>query len=259
VDGVAAEVLQTADAHRLQQSWEELKMPPSKEKLTEAFEKIDTEKTGKVNLEQFQEILLAAGDDEDEIKMYQDKGMVDALLFAYDENEDGMISIEELLKISDYMDDEISTKILKRCLENADKDKDGFLTAKELKRFLMMLNPSEDDEEYIEHKVKVMIKMCCHDGSKKVKADVVVQFIIDPDSINNDPKEKAKVIFKMLDTNADGFLDKKELLGYMKQWMTDDEEEDMEVTAIVTKMMTAGLDEDGKLNFEEFEKILDQE
>merc|ERR1711872_888351 len=221
--GVAAGVLQTADAYRLQQSWEELKMPPSKEKLTEAFEKIDTEKTGKVNLEQFQEILLAAGDDEDEIMMYQDKGMVDALLFAYDE------------------------------------DEDGFLTAKELKRFLMMLNPSEDDEEYIEHKVKVMIKMCCHDGSKKVKADVVVQFIIDPDSINNDPKEKAKVIFKMLDTNADGFLDKKELLGYMKQWMTDDEEEDMEVTAIVTKMMTAGLDEDGKLNFEEFKKILDQE
>merc|ERR1712142_719867 len=165
--------------------------------------------------------------------------MVDALLFAYDENEDRMLSIEELLKISDYMDDEISTKILKRCLENADKDKDGFLMAKELKRFLMMLNPSEEDEEYIEH---------------KVKADVVVQFIIDPDSINNDPKEKAKVIFKMLDTNADGFLDKKELLGYMKQWMTDDEEEDTEVTAIVTKMMTAGLDEDGKLNFEEFKK-----
>ena len=37
--------------------------------------------------------------------------------------------------------------------------------------------------------------------------------------------------------------------------MTDDEV-GMKVTAIVTKMMTAGFDEDGKLNFEEFEKNL---
>merc|ERR1711915_31979 len=250
----------TADAHWLQQSWDKLKMPPNKENLIEAFEKIDTEKTGKVNLEQLQEILLAAATDEDEILMYQDKGMVDALLFAYDENEDGMLSLEELLKMNDYMDDEISIKIIKRCVEHADKDKDGFLTAKELKGFLMMLNPGEDDEKYIEHKVKKMIKICCHDFSKKVKADVVVQFITDPYAeIKADPKEIAKALFKMLDTNADGFLEKKELLGYMKQWMSDDEEEDIELMAILTKLMSAGFDEDGKLNFEEFEKILEQD
>merc|ERR1719357_1194782 len=80
--------------------------------------------------------------------------MVDALLFAYDENEDGMLSLEELLKMNDYMDDEISIKIIKRCVEHADKDKDGFLTAKELKGFLKMLNPGEDDEKYIEHSDK---------------------------------------------------------------------------------------------------------
>merc|ERR1711915_85833 len=249
----------TADAHWLQQSWDKLKMPPNKENLIEAFEKIDEEKTGKINLEQLQEILLAAATDEDEILSYQNKGMVDALLFAYDENEDGMLSLEELLKMDDYMDDEISIKIIKRCVEHSDKDKDGFLTAKELKGFLMMLNPGEDDEKYIEHKVKVMTKMCCHDFSRKVKADVVVQFIIDPDEINIDPKEIAKAMFRMLDTNADGFLDKKELLGYMKRWMSDDEEEDMEVMAIVTKMTTAGFDEDGKVNFEEFKKIMEQE
>merc|ERR1711915_1175636 len=180
----------TADAHWLQQSWDKLKMPPNKENLIEAFEKIDTEKTGKVNLEQLQEILLAAATDDDEILMYQDKGMVDALLFAYDENEDGMLSLKELLKMNDYMDDEISIKIIKRCVEHADKDKDGFLTA------------------------------------KKLKADVVVQFITDPYAeFEADPKAIAKALFKMLDTNADGFLEKKELLGYMKQWMSDDEEE----------------------------------
>jgi len=235
-------------------------MPPNKENLIEAFEKIDTEKTGKVNLEQLQEILLAAATDEDEILSYQDKRMVDALLFAYDENEDGMLSLEELLKMDDYMDDEISIKIAKRCIEHADKDKDGFLTAKELKDFLMMLNPGEDDESYIKHKAKKMIKICCHDFSKKVKGDVVIQFMMDPYAeIKADPKEIAKALFKMLDTNADGFLEKKELLGYMKQWMSDDEEEDVELMAIVTKLMTAGFDEDGKLNFEEFEKILEQD
>jgi len=235
-------------------------MPPNKENLIEAFEKIDTEKTGKVNLEQLQEILLAAATDKDEILSYQDKRMVDALLFAYDENEDGMLSLEELLKMDDYMDDEISIKIAKRCIEHADKDKDGFLTAKELKDFLMMLNPSEDDESYIKHKAKKMIKICCHDFSKKVKGDVVIQFMMDPYAeIKADPKEIAKALFKMLDTNADGFLEKKELLGYMKQWMSDDEEEDVEVMAIVTKLMTAGFDEGGKLNFEEFEKILEQD
>jgi len=250
----------TADAHQLHQSWDRLKMPPNKENLIEAFEKIDTEKTGKVNLEQLQEILLAAATDEDEILSYQDKRMVDALLFAFDENEDGMLSLEELLKMSDDMNNEKSIKLLKRCVEHADKDKDGFLTAKELKGFLMMLNPSEDDEKYIEHKVKKMIRICCHDFSKKVKADVVVQFCIDPYAeVKIDPKEIAKALFKMLDTNADGFLDKKELLGYMKQWMSDDEEEDMEVMEIVTKLMTAGFDEDGKLNFEDFENILEQD
>ena len=44
---------------------------PSKEKLTEAFEKADTEKTGKITLKQLQEILLATGECEDEKKMYQ--------------------------------------------------------------------------------------------------------------------------------------------------------------------------------------------
>merc|ERR1719300_335438 len=52
--------------------------------------------------------------------------MVDALLFAFDEDEDGMLSLEELLKMDDDMNNEKSIKLLKRCVEHADKDKDGF-------------------------------------------------------------------------------------------------------------------------------------
>ena len=235
---------------------------PSKEKLTEAFEKADTEKTGKITLKQLQEILLATGEYEEDKKMYQSKGLVDGLLFALDDNEDGELTLEELLKFAgDGMDDEMGVKMFKRCVENADKDKDGFLTAKELKVMMLMMQLEEDEKE-LEEMIDFMIRMCSYDGSKKVKADVVVQYFTNPDEIDNDPKEKAKVMFRMFDTNLDGYLDKKELVGYMNQ-LSDDMEEDKEGDAAIgmlMKMMIAKFDEDedGKLNYEEFEKFLEE-
>merc|ERR1712215_393869 len=240
------------------------KTMPSKEELTEAFEKADKEKTGKITLKQFQEVLIATEEYESDKKMYKNKGMVDALLFALDDNEDGELTLQELLKLADSgMDDEMGVKMFKRLVENADKDKDGFLTAKELKVMMLMMEPGEDDEE-IEDMVDFMRRMCSHDGSKKVKADVVVQFFINPDEIekSNDAKEKAKVMFRMFDTNLDGYIDKKELAGYMNQ-LSDDKEEDKEGDAAIgmlMKMMIAKFDEDedGKLNYEEFEEFLEE-
>merc|ERR1719495_1833627 len=80
-----------------------------------------------------------------------------------------MLSLEELLKMDDYMDDEISIKIAKRCIEHADKDKDGFLTAKELKDFLMMLNPGEDD--YMDDEISIKIAKRCIEHADKDKDD----------------------------------------------------------------------------------------
>merc|ERR1712215_444692 len=238
------------------------KTMPSKEELTEAFEKADKEKTGKITLKQFQEVLIATEKYESDKKMYKNKGMVDALLFALDDNEDGELTLQELLKLADSgMDDEMGVKMFKRLVDNADKDKDGFLTAKELKVLMLMMQPDEDEKE-LEEMIDFMIRMCSYDGSKKVKADVVVLYFTNPDEIDNDPKEKAKVMFRMFDTNLDGYLDKKELVGYMNHLSGDDEEdkEGDKALEMLMKMMIAKFDEDedGKLNFEEFEKFLEE-
>jgi len=232
-----------------------------KEKLMKAFEKVDTEKTGKVDLKQFQEILLSTGDSEDKRKMYQNKGLVDALLFAFDENEDGMLTLEELLKFSGEMTDELTIKMLKRCVENANKDKNGFLTATELKGLLMMLQP-RDDEKYLEDQINLLIKMCSHDGSKKVKPDEVVQYLINLDEIKKDPKEKAKVIFRMFDTNSDGYIDVREFYVYIYHvaGMEEEAKERDRGMENLMKIVIAEFDKDGdeKLNFEEFEKFLEE-
>jgi len=237
---------------------------PSKEKLTEAFEKADKEKTGKITLKQFQEVLIATEEYESDKKMYQNKGMVDALLFALDDNEDGELTLQELLKYAgNDMDDEMGVKMFKRLIDNADKDKDGFLTAKEMKVLMLMMQPDEDEKE-LEEMISFMIRMLSRDGSKKVKADVVLKYFTNPDEDNedDDPKEKAKVMFRMFDTNLDGYLDKKELVGYMNQLSGDDEEdkEGDKAMEMLMKMMIAKFDEDedGKLNFEEFEKFLEE-
>merc|ERR1712198_626580 len=148
------------------------KTMPSKEKLTEAFEKADKEKTGKITLKQFQEVLIATEEYESDKKMYQNKGMVDALLFALDDNEDGELTLQELLKY-------------------AGNDMDGFLTAKEMKVLMLMMQPDEDEKE-LEEMISFMIRMLSRDGSKKVKADVVLKYFTNPDEDNedDDPKEK---------------------------------------------------------------------
>merc|ERR1712228_98720 len=121
------------------------KTMPSKEALTEAFEKADKEKTGKITLKQFQEVLIATEKYESDKKMCQNKGMVDALLFALDDNEDGELTLQELLKLADSgMDDEMGVKMFKRLVDNADKDKDGFLTAKEMKVMRWVLRCLKD-------------------------------------------------------------------------------------------------------------------
>merc|ERR1711915_1139995 len=223
----------------------------------------DKEKTGKITLKQFQEVLIATEEYESDKKMYQNKGMVDALLFALDDNEDGELTLQELLKLADSgMDDEMGVKMFKRLVDNADKDKDGFLTAKEMKVMMLMMQPDEDEKE-LEEMVSFMIRMMSCDGSKKVKTDVVVKYFTnDDDDEKDDPKEKAKVMFRMFDTNLDGYLDKKELVGYMNHLSGDDEEdkEGDKALEMLMKMMIAKFDEDedGKLNFEEFEKFLEE-
>jgi len=255
---------------------------PSKEEITEAFTKADTEKSGKVTVKQFQEILIELANDDDERKRYQNKGFVDAILFSHDGNEDGVLSLEELLNFNENKEEK-TAKMFKRVVENSDKDKDGFLTAEELKGCLLMMNPGLD--EGLDEVIDMMIRMCAGaNGAKKVKAEEVVKYFLgrgragenqdndndysgyddvnddDDDEQDEDPKEKVKVMFRMFDTNSDGYLDKKELVQYMTLMADWDEEDEKDFPLEkLLKVMIAEFDEDedGKLNYEEFEKFAD--
>ena len=65
-----------------------------------------------------------------------------------DDNDDGELTLGKLLKhAGDDMTDEMVVTMFKRCVENNDKDKDDFLTSKELKILMLMMQPGEDEKE----------------------------------------------------------------------------------------------------------------
>ena len=75
-----------------------------------------------------------------------------------------------------------------------------------------------------------------------------------------DPKEEAKMMFKMFDSNTDGFISKKELAGFLKEMAGDDDEDDSMIRMMSNVMLaSADEDEDGKLNYEEFSKMMDDQ
>ena len=98
--------------------------------------------------------------------------------------------------------------------------------------------------------------MYAHDTSKKIKPEEFLSFMIDGPK-EKDPKEDAKKIFRCL-TDKDRYISKKELAAYFKDMMADDDDDD-DFIKMNSKMMLASADEDedGKLNLEEFTKMMD--
>eukprot|EP00091_Calanus_sinicus_P001865 TRINITY_DN11898_c0_g1_i3.p2 TRINITY_DN11898_c0_g1~~TRINITY_DN11898_c0_g1_i3.p2 ORF type:complete len:111 (+),score=49.65 TRINITY_DN11898_c0_g1_i3:426-758(+) len=108
--------------------------------------------------------------------------------------------------------------------------------------------------------INMIIRVCDTDGSQKVKAEEVVSFMVNGGPKEKDPKEEAKMMFRMFDTNKDGFISKKELAGFLKQMGGDDDEDDS-MLKMMRNVMLAGADEDedGKLNYEEFTKMMEDQ
>ena len=104
----------------------------------------------------------------------------------------------------------------------------------------------------------MIIRMCSTDGTRKVKAEEVVSYFIDGPK-DKSPQEEAKMMFKMFDTNGDGYIDKKELVKYMKEMVCDDDDDDSDLKLMMKLIVaSADEDEDGKLNYEEFTKMMDK-
>merc|ERR1712054_473101 len=93
------------------------------------------------------------------------------------------------------------------------------------KQMFMNMDPEEDDHDMM---INMIIRMCSTDGTRKVKAEEVVSYFIDGPK-EKSPQEEAKMMFKMFDTNGDGYIDKKELVKYMKEMVCDDDDDDSDL------------------------------
>merc|ERR1711874_673345 len=163
---------------------------------------------------------------------------------------DKVLSLEELMKL---INEEMDYDLL---IKNADKDGDGLIPAGELKTMMLKMDPDEEDADLT---VNMMIRMCAHDASRKIKPEELMSFMIDGPK-KKDPKEDAKRMFRMFDTDGDGFIGKKELHAYFKEMMGDDDDDDSFIKMTAAMMIaSADEDEDGKLNYEEFTKMLESD
>ena len=227
--------------------------PERKIQVEKAFANADKDGTGTLSINQFMEAMQELTED-DEKEDFKNKGLAEIVIMSVDGDGDKAVTLEELMKvINEEMDDEM---MFRNLIKNADKDGDGLINAEELKTLMMKMDPEEDD---IEMTVNMMIRMCAHDASKKIKPDELIAFFTGGPK-KEDPKEEAKRMFRMFDTNKDGYIDKKELAGYFKEMMGDDDEDDSTLRMMSNMMLaSADEDEDGKLNYEEFTKMMDKE
>merc|ERR1712098_154171 len=129
----------------------------------------------------------------------------------------------------------------------ADKGNKGYVTAEELKEVFQKMGQTTTDKD-----VKMFFTMADKDGDKKLQTEEVVNFFMNRDKNKDDPKEAAKMMFKITDLDSDGFIDKKELKKFFSSLADEEDEDDNMMVAMMDE------DEDGKLNYEEFCAVMDQ-
>merc|ERR1711970_810730 len=225
------------------------KMKPERKKEVEkAFAKADKDGSGTLSINEFMAAMqeLSPEDEQEDLK---NKGLCEIIISTIDGDGDKAVTLEELMKvIDDDLDDEM---MFRNLLKSADVDGDGLISAGELKTLMLKMDPDEDD---IDMTVNMIIRMCSHDASRKIKPDELFSFFTEG------PKEEAKRMFRMFDTNGDGYIDKKELAGYFKEMMGDDDDDDSFIRMTANMMLaSADEDEDGKLNYEEFTKMVEKD
>merc|ERR1712034_31342 len=216
-----------------------------KKQIEEIFAKHDKDANGKLSVKELQAAVLAMNDDlpdhdftAGDLERAKDIGFCEFLVGAVDKVGDNTVTCEEFITLVDKdMDNELA---LKNMVNRADKDGDGLLSAGELKTMLMKIDTEMgEDEDFI----KMAIRMCAHDSTRKIKPEALISFMTDGPK-ENDPKEDAKRMFKMFDTDKDGYLSTKELAEYFQMWMLmlgdrhdHDNEEDQDFIKMTAEMM----------------------
>ena len=221
--------------------------PERKEQVEKVFAKADKDSSGTLCIKEFMEAMQELAENESDREQCKNQGVCEMIMDAVgDDNK--AVTLEELMVIINEVIDD--GKMIRTLVKNADKDGDGLICADELKSMMMKMDPENEDIDVI---VNMMLRICCHDSNRKIKPEELISFFEDGPKENN-PKEDAKRMFRMFDTNADGYVDKNEIAAYLKDMIELDDDDDESYFDETAKMMLASADwdEDGKLNYEEF-------
>merc|ERR1712071_577949 len=97
------------------------------------------------------------------------------------------------------------------------------------------------------------------DGNGFLSAAELKGFMLNFEKKEKDPKEEMKTMFRMCDCDGDGFISKKEIVQFLKTMgLVDEDDTPADVKMIINMTMSmADEDKDGKLNYEEFCKMMD--
>merc|ERR1712183_970621 len=234
----------------------------TKEIVAKAFAKADENGTGELDANQLKVTLLELMETGSDACFITDKEMLDdektmkIFVAVADRDEDNLINLDELLYILDLGDEKPDEKeMFKKMLKASDQDRNGFISADELKTFALTLKLEEEDE--IDDMVKMFTMMADVDGDRRLSIDELLTFFTEGPK-KEDPKEEMKRMFRMHDTNGDGFISKKEVLGFFKMMGIVDEDDTPAEARMMINMMVSQCDEDkdGKLSYEEFSKLM---
>ena len=227
---------------------------PTREEVEEVFKSADKDKSGKLSFEEFKSAYIKFAENEKEEKQFQVEGFAEMIFDVLGGDKDKELSVDQVMDLINGGFDQ--KKMMTRMLQGADKDGDGYISTEELRKMAMMMDP---DPEEATDMANMIIKMCGGAKEKKVKPEAIMEFFGLVTEEQDDPKQKAKTMFKMFDTNGDGYINTKELTGYMQTFL-DDEDENDPMMKMMMKMMIAehDKDEDGKLNFDEFCNLIEK-
>merc|ERR1712215_302401 len=202
--------------------------------------------------------MLEIVDDPEEQKgMKEDmknKDMMDIILSSIDSDGDYMISLEELLVIIDCEKEGNEKQMFLNLVRSADKNKDGFISAKEMKDLSKKMGGGifEKEEDF-----KILLMMADLDGDRKISIEEMASVFTDQPK-ERDPKEDAKGMFRMCDVDGDGYISKKEIVKFFKIMDLVSDDDDPQLKMMINMIMAeADKDKDGKLNYEEFCAVMD--
>merc|ERR1719348_510815 len=195
--------------------------------------------------------MLELGDDPESMK---DKDKMEIIISVLDSDGDNMISLEEFFMMLDCEKEGNEKQMFMNMIRSADKNKDGFISAKEMKELSKKMGGGmfETEKDF-----QMLLMMADLDGDRKISIEEMASFFIDGPK-EKDPKEEAKGMFRMCDVDGDGYITKKEIVKFFKIMDLVSDDDDPQLKMMINMIMAeADKDKDGKLNFEEFCAVMD--